>query len=298
MPLPVSYGALRMFVEVARCGSLTRAAERLGVTPGAVSQRIRDLEARFGLSLFERGSRDMRLLPQGQRLFARIAPAFAAIDAGVEALADSRSGPGTLTISTTPSFAACWLAPRLGRFTARHPRIEVRIETAVRLVDLAVDPVDVAIRHGRGDYPGLEVTLLAQVGLIVVASPARVDGAPPASAADCLRFPLLQDRDRIDWRVWLEATGTQATPAATRGTAFADDALLIAAAVSGQGLAVVRDLYAADALATGGLRQVHPARVATGSGYYLVIRPDTRAGARITAFRQWLLAEFEADKTR
>lgn len=298
MPLSVSYGALRMFVEVGRHGSLTRAAEGLGVTPGAVSQRIRDLEARVGHPLFERGSRDMRLLPQGERLFARLAPAFEAIDTSVEALMESRPGPGALTVSTTPSFAACWLAPRLGRFTARHPRIEIRIETSVRLADLAVDPVDVAIRHGQGNYPGLDVTPLAQPRLIAVGSPALCADGLPATPSDCLRFPLLQDRERSDWRTWLEANGVRSPRSATRGPALADDALLIAAAITGQGLAIVRDLYATHALATGTLRQAHPIGVATDNGYFLVTRTGDRIGARIMAFRQWLLAEIEADRAR
>jgi len=242
MTSPVSFGALRTFVEVGRQGSIKRAAHELNVTPGAVSQQVKALESRFGVQLLERGNREVKLSAHGLRLFGKIAPGFEQIDAAVRLFEDRRPGPQTLVISTVPSFAACWLTPRLGRFTAQHPQIEVQIETSVQLADLANGPADVAIRHGSGRYPGLDAVSLFTPRLVVVGSPSLLVHGPLHSPADCLRYPLLQDRDRAEWLIWLEANGVKPTSSAAKGPSYADDALLIQGAIAGQGLAIVRKL--------------------------------------------------------
>ncbi|GJE28545.1 LysR substrate-binding domain-containing protein [Methylobacterium organophilum] len=294
MTSPVSFGALRSFVEVGRRGSIKGAAEALNVTPGAVSQQIKALETRFGVLLLERGHRRVTLSAHGRRLLGEIASSFELIDAAVQLFEHRRPGPSSLVVSTTPSFAACWLTPRLGGFAARHPRIEIRIETSVQLADLAGDRVDIAIRHGSGDYPGLDTALLASPRLVAIGAPALLrDGSLPNLAA-CLDYPLLQDRDRADWSTWLEAQGAKPGRAAARGPSYADDALLIQAAIAGQGLAVVRDVYAARALGAGSILRAFPASVATTVAYYVVTRPDRTRISRIAAFRDWILAEAAA----
>ncbi|TNB48251.1 LysR family transcriptional regulator [Martelella lutilitoris] len=289
MVSPVSFGALRAFVEVGRQGSIKRAAHVLNVTPGAVSQQIRTLEARFDVTLLERGNRSIKLSPDGLRLFGKIAPGFEQIDSAVALFGDRRTRP--LVITTTPSFAACWLTPRLSRFTTRHPEIEVQIGTSAQLVDMANGMADIAIRHGSGKYPGLDSKPLFRPRLIVVASPEILVNGPPASPADCLRYPLLQDRDRADWSFWLDAHGVAPTRNATKGPGYADDALLIQAAIAGQGLAVVRDIYAANALKAGSLALAIDAPVDLSAGYFAVVRPDKARRPGSAAFMQWLLNE-------
>uniref|UniRef100_UPI001496206D LysR family transcriptional regulator n=2 Tax=Pseudomonas TaxID=286 RepID=UPI001496206D len=162
--------ALRAFVETARHGNLTRAAAAMGVTPGAVSQQLRALQARTGVVLFQRFSHGMRLTPEGEQVYPGFRQAFEQITASLAQL-EAINARQTLTVSTEPSFAATWLVPRLGQFSASHPQVEVRVEATALLADLRRERIDVAIRHGLGDYPGLDVQALMAPPLIPVASP-------------------------------------------------------------------------------------------------------------------------------
>ncbi|MDT4843340.1 Glycine cleavage system transcriptional activator [compost metagenome] len=280
--------ALRAFAEVGRHGSIKRAATALGVTSGAVSQQIRLLEARVGLSLFLRGRRSMTLTEAGASVHPNLLAAFDQIEGALRTLEAARARKA-LTISTVPSFAASWLVPRLGRFTRLHPDIEVRVEAAASLVDLRRDRVDIAIRHGLGSYPGLLSEPLIAPVLLPVASPALLAAGPPILApADCLAYPLLQDGDRADWGLWLAAHGVAEDARAERGTAFEDDYLLIRAAEVGQGLALVPQEYAREEIAAGrlalALDKPWPARFA----YYVVMLPDTGQRPEVAAFVEWL----------
>lgn len=295
-PLPLQ--ALRAFVEVGQRGSIKAAAEALHVTSGAVSQQIRLLEERVGMPLFTRERQGLRLTEAGAMVHPNLLGAFAQIAGASQALEDM-AGRQTLTVSTVATFAAAWLVPRLGRFNQRHPQIEVRVEATSALVDLRRDRVDVALRHGLGEYPGLQVTRLMAPVLVPVASPALMAGQPPiATPGDCLRYPLLHDTDRADWPLWLAAHGAPDGSAdaarALRGSAFEDDFLLIRAAEAGQGLALVPQLYAQEEIAAGRLVQVldlpWPARFA----YYLVTRPDAATRPAVQAFMAWIREEAQA----
>lgn len=295
-PLPLQ--ALRAFVEVGQRGSIKAAAEALHVTSGAVSQQIRLLEERVGMPLFTRERQGLRLTEAGAMVHPTLLGAFAQIAGASQALEDM-AGRQTLTVSTVATFAAAWLVPRLGRFNQRHPQIEVRVEATSALVDLRRDRVDVALRHGLGEYPGLQVTRLMAPVLVPVASPALMAGQPPiATPGDCLRYPLLHDTDRADWPLWLAAHGAPDGSAdaarALRGSAFEDDFLLIRAAEAGQGLALVPQLYAQEEIAAGRLVQVldlpWPARFA----YYLVTRPDAATRPAVQAFMAWIREEAQA----
>jgi len=293
MTIPVSLTALRSFVEVGRHGSIKQAAQRLGVTPGAISQQIKLLELRLGAQLLERRNREVRLSVEGRRLFDKVASGFEQIEMAFD-LFGGRRPRQEIVISTTPSFAACWLTSRLGSFAAMHPDIEVRIETSAQLVDLGRDPVDVAIRHGTGTYPGLDAARLFAPALVAVGSRSLLADGPLASPADCLRFPLLQDRDRADWSIWLDAHGVKPSRIAAKGPSYADDALLIQGAMAGQGLAVVRDVYAKDALAAGKIMLAVDAPVLTSAEYFVVVRPDRMKVRKIAAFRKWIMHEAKA----
>lgn len=295
-PLPLQ--ALRAFVEVGQRGSIKAAAEALHVTSGAVSQQIRLLEERVGMPLFTRERQGLRLTEAGASVHPALLAAFAQIASASQALEDI-GGRQTLTVSTVATFAAAWLVPRLGRFNQRHPHIEVRVEATSALVDLRRDRVDVALRHGLGDYPGLQVTRLMAPVLVPVASPALMAGQPPITRpGDCLRYPLLHDTDRADWPLWLAAHGApdddRDAARALRGSAFEDDFLLIRAAEAGQGLALVPQLYAQEEIAAGRLMQVldlpWPARFA----YYLVARPDSATRPAVQAFMAWICEEAQA----
>ena len=133
-------------------------------------------------------------------------------------------------------------------FARCHPDIEIAVEAATRPVDLRREPIDLAIRHGLGKYPGLEATWLVAPELIVVASPDGLKNrAPLKRPGDCLAFPLLHDFNRQDWPLWFEAHGI-AAPDCRKGPSFSENHLILRAAVAGQGLALVRDIFVDDDL--------------------------------------------------
>lgn len=294
MSIPVSLPALRAFVEVGRNGSVKGAANDLGVTPGAVSQQIKLLERQLGVRLFDRGNREIRLTREGLLLYGNLAPGFRQIDEAVSLFADRRPGPETLAVTTTPSFAACWLASRIGRFAQLHPSIEVRIETTEQLADLKVEAIDVAIRHGAGKWLGLETVRLFAPRLIVVASPDLLIHGALEHPADCLRYPLLHDRARTDWLTWLTALGVKPPRGTAKGPSYADDTLLMRAAGAGQGLAVVRDVSAADDLASGRVIVAIDASVPTEDGYYFATPVQRTCIPKIEKFRDWVMSEARA----
>ncbi|QPS10847.1 LysR family transcriptional regulator [Delftia acidovorans] len=284
--------ALRTFVEVGQRKSVKAAAQALHVTPGAVSQQIRVLEDRLGVVLLERERLGMRLTEAGASVFPRLREAFLQIDQAMHDL-ESTKARRSLTVSTVATFAASWLVPRLGRFKQLNPDIEIRVEATSELVDLRRDRVDVALRHGLGDYPGLEVLPLMAPVLTPVASPGflKAHGAVIHEAGDCLSYPLLHDGDRADWPLWLKAHGVAGDLRAERGSAFDDDFLLIRAAEAGQGLALVPQAYAQEEIAAGRLIQVldkpWPARFA----YYAVTRPGAADRTEVRAFLEWIREE-------
>ncbi|WP_066272824.1 transcriptional regulator GcvA [Hydrogenophaga palleronii] len=289
---PVS--ALRTFVEVGQRGSIKAAAEALHVTSGAVSQQVRLLEERLGMALFTRERQGLRLTEAGASVHPSLLEAFAQIDKAVATL-EAFKGRQTLTVSTVATFAASWLVPRLGRFNQRQPQIEVRVEATSALVDMRRDRVDVALRHGLGNYPGLEAIHLMAPVLVPVASPDLVaDSHALKEPGDCLDYPLLHDCDRADWPLWFTALGVAEDPRSERGTAFEDDYLLIRAAVAGQGLALVPQEYAREEIAAGRLVQVldkpWPARFA----YYLVTLPGAMQRPEVQAFVDWIKEEAQA----
>lgn len=160
MGLHVSSVSLRTFVEVARCGSMKDAARNLGVTPVAVSQPIKIAEDRLGAALFERTSKDLHFTADGARLIEALNMPFQQIQNAIEDFDHRRPRRNTLVVTTVPSFASSWLVPRLGKFSKLYPEIEVKVDSSFALIDLRHEPVDVAIRHGNGNYPGMSVTQL------------------------------------------------------------------------------------------------------------------------------------------
>lgn len=294
-PLPLL--GLRAFVEVGRAGSMKGAAAKLGVTSGAVSQQVKLLEARLGLLLFDRHNREVRLTAAGKRLHADVSDAFGRIEVALDQIQrDQTRHRRALVVSTTGSFAATWLVGRLGRFTARHPDIDVEILTSPELVPVGIGPgcADAALRHGLGTWPGLEAVSLLRPRLVPVGSPGLLaDGALIGQPSDCLRYPLLHELRSEDWRLWLQAHGADHNdPRVARGSRLADAGLLVRAAVAGQGLALLRDTYVAEEVAAGRLRIALDAPWPARFAYYCVTLPGSdRARPQIARFKAWLLRE-------
>lgn len=290
------FSLLAAFVAVARTGKMKAAADQLSLTPGAVSQRIRELEEAAGQRLFERTRAGVELTPAGTEMFAALSEPFGAIEAIDRNLEVPQ--PRRVVVTTMPSFAATWLVPRLKKFTGLNPEIEVVVEASKRPVNLKREPIDLAIRHGLGNYPGLEANWLMAPELFVVASPERLKQGPPLrEPADCLSYPLFHRSDRRDWALWFEAHGIHA-PQSKKGLAFSDDHLVVQAAIASQGLALVRDVYAED-----DLRRKKLLRVLSGSwpvqfAYYVVATSQALQKPEVRRFRDWILEEAHRKKDR
>jgi LysR family glycine cleavage system transcriptional activator len=289
----IPFVLLHTFVVTVNAKRMAAAADTLGVTPGAVSQRIKELEGLIGQQLFERTPEGIVLTPVGGTLFAKLNGAFSEIDK-VYGDAIGRQRAQRFVISAAPSFAANWLVPRLTDFKKQHPSIEIALQSETRPVNLSTEAIDLAIRHGLGEYPGLECHWLMAPAQIVVASPRLLEDGPPIEKPeDCLAYPLLHDIEQRDWEMWLSALGIPAT-VPKHGQAFSDDNLIIRAAVAGQGLGLVYDTYAAEEIASGRLVQAYKGRWPTKFAYYLIGLPPTFRRGPARRFRDWLIAAARA----
>jgi LysR family glycine cleavage system transcriptional activator len=295
--MAVPFHLLHTFVVVVRAKRMDRAAERLSLTPGAISQRIKELEAQLQRRLLDRSRSGLELTRSGAKLFGAIAGPLDKVSAGYAAVSGGDDSK-RITINTVPSFAASWLVPRLGSFTEAHPDIAIAIETDTRVVDLAADPVDLVIRHGLGRWDGLTCHWLMAPELVVVASPKLLaKGLPIATLGDCLRYPLIHDIERRDWHLLCEALRTKSA-VTDAGPAYADDHLLVRAAVAGQGLALVSTAYANSEIEAGRLVTPLDIRWPTKFAYYLVGAPKTFRRAAVKRFKDWILSEAKCESEK
>jgi len=291
MPRLPPLNALRAFESVARHASMTEAARDLGVTPGAVSQQIALLEHRLGVKLFRRLHRALELTEAGRVLLPQIRGAFRQIAEAVQRV-ETLSGTQTLTLSAPPAFAAAWLVPRLGGFQAGHPTIDLRLSTGKGLVDFDTGGADAAIRHGLGRWKGLRADRIVGAALVPVCNPALLPEPLPTRAEDLASLPLLHDGQHQDWALWFPAHGVQPVPrAAFSGPSFDDQILLIRAAASGQGVALVTEALASAELAAGSLVRALDLAWPHEFAYWLVCPRPNAEQPRIVALREWLLAE-------
>ena len=287
--------AVRAFEAAARHLSFTEAAEELHVTQAAISHQVKSLETYLGLKLFRRLNRALVLTDEGQSYLPPVRRIFDQLYEATNRLSD-HDARGKLTISVLPSFAARWLVPRLGRFIAAHPEIDVRIAPSADLVNFAREDVDVGIRYGRGRYPGLRVDRLMTEDIFPVCSPALLRGPTPLKKPKDLKAHiLLHDDDHGDWRTWLLAANAEAVDP-TRGPVFTDSSMLIQAAVAGHGVALARGALVADDLGSGHLVRPFELSLPVEFAYYLVC-PESIAGRpKVVAFREWLLQESERSR--
>jgi LysR family transcriptional regulator, glycine cleavage system transcriptional activator len=286
--------ALKAFEAAARHESFTRAAAELCVTQGAVSHQVKALEAELGLKLFTRERQRLIITEQGREYLAVLRDAFDRIALGTESLKQRRS-TGVLTVSTSPDFAAKWLVNRLGHFSEAHPEIDLRVSAAMHHVDFAREDVDVAVRHGDGNWPGLDAVRLSPEELFPVCSPKLMSGPRAIRVpTDVLKHPLLHMDDRKDWSRWLGAAGVPET-GAIHGPVLNRASMIIDAAVDGQGVALARTTLAAWDLINGRLVRPFPVAVRLSKTYWIVGPKATAALPKIVCFREWLLAEAEGD---
>lgn len=289
--------ALKAFEAAARHESFTRAAEELCVTQGAVSHQVKALEAELGVKLFNRERQRLIITDAGREYLTVVRDALDRIAVGTERLVQ-RQTSGALTVSTSPDFAAKWLVHRLGHFAEAHPEIDLRVSATMHHVDFAREDVDLAVRHGDGNWPGLDVTRLCAEHLFAVCSPKLVSGRNRVSTpADILKFPLLHLDNRADWAEWLAAADV-ATADLKRGPVLNRASMLIDAAIDGQGVALARTTLAAWDLINRRLVRPFDVALRLSKSYWIVCPKATSALPKITLFRDWLLREAAEDERR
>ena len=286
--------ALRAFEAAARHGSFTRAAEELCVTQGAVSQQVKALELDLSAKLFHRAPGGLELTESGRDYLGVVRDALDRLALGTERLRQ-RQGSGALTVSVSPDFAAKFLVHRLGRFSHEHPEISLRISADMHHVDFARENVDMAVRHGDGNWPGLEAAQLCAEHLFAVCSPGLACAHETRlEPADLLKLPLLHHEDRQIWAEWFEAAGVPGMDL-SRGPVMNRAAMLIDAAVNGQGVALTCTTLAAADIRGG--RLVRPVAFAMPltKSYWIVCPKSSASQPKIKMFRDWLIAEAQED---
>jgi len=288
--------SLRAFEATARHLSFSRAADELNVTPAALSHQVAGLEAFLGERLFNRRARTISLTPAGEMLYPGLSAAFAQIRQSVERVMDTGDGQ-ILVVSAPPGLTAKWLVPRLHRFLAAHPELDVRVSASLALASFSGDGVDVAIRNATGPFPGLWSRKFLEIETLPVVSPRLIEQYGPLETPDDLaRFPIIHD-DSLGrmfglptWVDWLRAAGAEHVDL-SRGLHFSSADHAIEAALEGAGVLLgVRSLAIDDARLG---RLVFPFTLSIRSerSFHIVCPEGHENRPKIAAFCAWILDE-------
>ncbi|MFY1708142.1 LysR substrate-binding domain-containing protein [Tritonibacter scottomollicae] len=280
-----SLSALRAFAVFAESGTLQQAGVALNVSHAAISQQLRQLEAHMGVPLLDRSGRALRLTVEGEQLAQALTLGFGAIRVAVQDLTTRGAGQ-PLHVTCTPMFATHWLMPRLAGFRQAYPAVDLVIDPTGEVVQLTPGGIDVALRYGHGNWPGLEAEMLLPSPMAVVAAPGLLDQRRVNRPEDLLDLPWLEEIGTNEASVWLRSRGVE--DGLKAGRVVLPGNLLMEALRGGQGVAVsVRDFVAPDVKAG---RLIELFQEEQGRGYHIVHRPGVlRPGAR--HFVNWLRRE-------
>ncbi|TAK82937.1 MAG: transcriptional regulator GcvA [Betaproteobacteria bacterium] len=283
------------FEAAARHLSFTKAGEELFLTQSAVSRQIKDLEDELGVALFHRRHRALLLTEAGKQFYAATAQVLTTMRSATERLR-SQAGKKALSVTTTHSFAALWLIPRLAGFTRMHPGVDVRITADTRVQDLERDGLDLAIRHGPASLAGSHAIRLFGERVFPVCSPDLLKSNPLKKPADLVRHVLLQYDDPegrhpwLHWKAWLEVAGIpELRPART--LSFSGYEQIIPAALAGHGIALGRTPLVKDLLASGELVAPFSSSADPARAYYVIMSQRAAARAEVAGFVAWLRQE-------
>ncbi len=278
--------ALAAFEAAARLGSFTKAADELCVTQAAISQQVRHLEESVGVPLFIRKPRQLSLTKEGRQLLPELNSAFNQMAEAIDKI--GRRPTNRLNISLTPALAAKWLVLRLPEFWKEHPEIDLRLHHSVTPVDFLKDDIDLAIRWGEGEWPGLVSEFLIPGELTPVCSPALLHGRHPLRRpSDLSHHTLLHEDNREDWKEWLGAAGIEGVNAEA-GPVIDDSNALLLATSDGQGVALGRIAMIGDDLTAGRLVKPFEMKLRKKQAYYLVYPEGIRDDSALLDFRNFL----------
>lgn len=279
--------SMKAFEAAARHSSFKLAAVELHVTPAAVSLQVRQLEEWLGMPLFDRTGTALVLTGKGRAYCQELGKALNLLERATQDIrGDALSG--TLRVTALPSFASRWLLPRLGRFAARYPDIDLILDTDTALENLAGRKFDLAIRAGSGRWQGLHADLLAREAFTPLVSPTLLDG--PLALDDLRRHALIHSTPRDAWARWLEMAGVDGIDT-SKGMVICDSSLALQVAADGRGVIMGRTFLAADDIAAG--RLIAPFALALPNDFsYWLVYPITSAElAHVKAFRAWIMEE-------
>ncbi|MEM9623567.1 MAG: transcriptional regulator GcvA [Pseudomonadota bacterium] len=288
--------ALRTFEAAGRHLSFIEAASELSVTPAAVSQQVKRLEAYLETPLFQRLPRGLLLTDAGQALLQDLRPVFVALDGAIEKVKEQQA-TGALTISVAPMFATKWLLPRLDQFHEAHPLIDLRISSSLNLIDFSRDSFDAAVRLGDGNYPGLCAIKLFDEAVVPMCSPVLLERLGLQADHEALHQVVLLHNDSTafdpnspDWEGWLKAAQLSDVDA-TRGPRFQQPDHAIQAAIDGAGAVLGwRSLVQADVEA-GRLVCLSNLDISLSSSFYLVYPEAFESRPKVKVLREWLSAQ-------
>lgn len=280
--------ALRAFEASARQLSFTRAAEELFVTQAAISHQIKALEENLGIKLFMRKNRALLLTEEGQSYYLDIKEVFNSLHEATERLL-ARGAKGAITVSLQPSFAIQWLVPRLNTFNLLHPDIDVRIKAVDQPENSLTEDVDLAIYYGRGRWSGIHAEQLHTEYLIPVCSPLLMSGKKPLDKIeDLANHTLLHDTSRRDWKRWFKHVDVRGGNV-NHGPIFSHSAMVVQAAIHGQGVALAHSVLAKPDIDAGRLVCPFNDVLVSKNSYYIVCREQQLEIGKIAAFREWVL---------
>ncbi|SHH64895.1 transcriptional regulator GcvA [Pollutimonas bauzanensis] len=291
---------LRAFEVAARLLSFTKAGEELFVTPSAVSHQIKVLEDSLGVALFIRQAKSLVLTSAGQAYLPEVQRAFKQIAAATQRLHTHHLS--VLKINTPPTFAVKWLIPRMARFMAANPTIDLKVSTSAQIVDFSREDLDLAIHYGRGVYPGMHTEQCLSVEVFPVCSPALMQGPHPLHHPEDLKFHTLlhddstyTDASNPDWAMWLKHVGATDIDA-TRGPSFWPSHLVINAALDGLGVALAKKNWVTNELAQGKLIRPFEASIPVEFGYFIAYPEERGDDPRISTFVNWVRSEVAHDE--
>jgi len=277
-------GPLRVLDAVNRAGGVTRAAELLHITPGAVSHQIHALESALQAPLFRKSGRAIELTPGGRQLALRVADLFDRVEAAVAEAAE-QGRARRIRLKVIPSFAIKWLMPRLAGFYALHGDIDLEVATVARADDVSLDDADFVVRRGDGKWPGTRALRLFDDVLVPACTPAMA--ADVAGPADLLRHKLLHSMIAPrSWEAWFAAAGED--PGELHCIPMANAALCLQAAAQGVGVALTQQAYMEDELRRGVLVPPLPQQARSGASYYLAADARKADAKPFCAFAQWV----------
>jgi DNA-binding transcriptional LysR family regulator len=285
----VHLNGLRAIEAVGRLGSLQLAADELGVSVGAVSQQVIKAEAQLDRAIFERTPKGMVVTEAGAAVLAALSEGMTRLSEAVSMA--QKKDETVLTISVAPVFAARWLVYRLDRFAEHFPDISLRIDATTRLVNPAASDVDLGIRVGSGQWPGVRAELLLQQEVFPVCAPRVAEGL--REPHDILKLPAIIDgKAMFSWEVWMREAGLSGSTLTTRHV-FNDASLCLDAAIAGQGVMLAWQTLAGYSLQAGQLVAPFGIRARTGFGHYFITAEGAREPNKVRAFKAWIRSEMK-----